>query len=212
MTALEIIGVAQSPLVRAVRMACLEKGVEYVLKPVIPHTPEIEAIHPYGKIPAMRHGDFTLCESKAIVTYIDKAFPGPKLFPDDAKACGLIEQWVSLINTGVQPALMPYLRGYFFSGLPDGKPDHAKIEAAIPDVETQVALLDRSVAKTGFMAGNGFTYADMVALGWLDYLKVCPESRDMIGGAKSLAAYFATNAQRPSFIATTPPPFSELRK
>ena len=41
------------------------------------HTPEIDAIHPFGKMPVLRHGDFTLCESKAIATYLDRAFDGP---------------------------------------------------------------------------------------------------------------------------------------
>jgi glutathione S-transferase len=49
-------------------MACEEKGVPYDLVPVPPHSPEVEAIHPLGKIPAMRHGDITLCESKAITS------------------------------------------------------------------------------------------------------------------------------------------------
>jgi glutathione S-transferase len=57
----------------------------------MPHSPEVNAIHPLGKIPVMRHGDFRLCESKAIVTYIDRVFPGPKLLPDDAMACAKIE-------------------------------------------------------------------------------------------------------------------------
>jgi hypothetical protein len=31
----------------------------------MPHTPEIDAIHPVGKIPAMRHGDVVLAEPRA---------------------------------------------------------------------------------------------------------------------------------------------------
>jgi glutathione S-transferase len=34
-----------------------------------------------GLIPVMRHGDFALFESKAIATYIDMTFSGPKLIP-----------------------------------------------------------------------------------------------------------------------------------
>ena len=212
MTTLEILGVPQSTFVRATRMACEEKGVPYSLIPARPHTPDIDAIHPFGKIPVMRHGDFTLCESKAIATYIDKAFPGPKLFPDDARLCGQIEQWASLISSAAFPLILPYLRGYFFSQQPDGKPDHAAIEAALPGVRAQIALLDRAVAQTGHLAGDVFSFADMLTLPLLDYLKVCPESRDAIGATKHLGTYFATHAQRPSFIKTNPPPFSELRR
>ena len=62
MPALEILGLPQSNYVWAVRMVCAEKGVPYELKAERPHTPAIDAIHPFGKMPAMRHGDVTLCE------------------------------------------------------------------------------------------------------------------------------------------------------
>ena len=60
---LEIIGAPQSNFVRTARIACMEKGVPYTLTPARPHTPEVDAVHPLGKIPAMRHGEVTLCES-----------------------------------------------------------------------------------------------------------------------------------------------------
>jgi glutathione S-transferase len=71
MAKIQIIGVPQSNYVWVVRMACEEKGVPYDLVPARPHSPEVDAIHPLGKIPAMRHGDIALCESKAIASYID---------------------------------------------------------------------------------------------------------------------------------------------
>ena len=85
MANLEIIGFPQSTYVRVARMACEEKGVAYDLWPAPPHSPEVLAIHPFGKIPAMRHGDFELFESKAIGTYLDRMFPGPHLIPEDAR-------------------------------------------------------------------------------------------------------------------------------
>src|SRR5262249_41759655 len=48
MTDIEIIGAPQSPFVRAARMACAEKGVAYRLTPAMPHTPEVDCIHPFG--------------------------------------------------------------------------------------------------------------------------------------------------------------------
>ena len=86
MANLQILGMPQSNFVWMVRMACAEKGVPYDLVPVRPHCPEVDAIHPFGRIPAMRHGDLELCESKAIATYIDRHFDGPKLIPDEPAA------------------------------------------------------------------------------------------------------------------------------
>jgi glutathione S-transferase len=76
-------------------MACEEKGIDYLLTEVELGAPEIFAIHPFGKMPVMRHGDVALFESKAIATYLDRSFSGPSLFPSEPLAAALVEQWVS---------------------------------------------------------------------------------------------------------------------
>ena len=83
MAELEIIGLPLSNYVWTCRIAAAEKGVSYKLTPARPHSPEIDCIHPFGKMPAMRHGEFELFELKAICSYIDAAFPGPPLIPRD---------------------------------------------------------------------------------------------------------------------------------
>ena len=85
MPALEIIGIPQSNYVWVVRMVCEEKGIDYVLTEKPLRAPEIRSIHPFGKMPVLRHGDFQLFESKAIATYLDRSFPAPFLFPSDAR-------------------------------------------------------------------------------------------------------------------------------
>src|ERR1019366_9513930 len=121
MPTLEIIGAPQSNFVRTARIACHEKGVVYTLTPARPHTPEVDAIHPFGKIPVMRHGDIALCETRAICGYVDQAFDGPPLIPRDAVSAAITEQWISLVNTGIDLVFArQYLLAHFFSGLPDG--------------------------------------------------------------------------------------------
>src|SRR5271170_791580 len=90
----EIMGPPSSTYTRVACMVCEEKAIPYELKRSPPHSPEVSAIHPFGKVPVMRHGDFELCESKAIATYLDLSFPGPKLIPTDPRLAALTEQWV----------------------------------------------------------------------------------------------------------------------
>ena len=63
MVPIELIGAPQSVFVRAIRMAFEEKGVAYSLTSAAPHSALVNAIHPFGRIPVMRHGDFVLFES-----------------------------------------------------------------------------------------------------------------------------------------------------
>jgi len=206
----DVLGAPQSNFVRTVRMALEEKGVPYTLVPVRPHTPEIDAVHPLGKIPCLRHGDFSLCESQAIAAYIDRAFPGPALFPGEVQEAAVIEQWVSICNTAVIPCIQPYMAAYYFPGTADGQPDKAAVAAAFPKVEAQLKLLDRTVTATGYLAGARFSYADMNILPVLAYLAGLPESGGAMKALPALTRYFETHSKRPSFVNTVPPPFSEL--
>ena len=121
MAELQLIGAAASNYVWVCRIAATEKGVPYSLIPTMPHTAEVDAIHPFGKIPVMRHGAVALAESRAICRYIDDAFEGPRLVPAEPAAAAQVEQWVSIVNTHVDPIwLRQYAGAYMFPGTPDG--------------------------------------------------------------------------------------------
>jgi glutathione S-transferase len=207
MATVEILGFAPSSYTRVARMACEEKGVPYELKPFPPHAPDVLAIHPFGKIPALRHGDFTLCESKAIADYIDRAFDGPPLFPADPRERARAEQWVSIVNTMVDPVVIrTYLFGYIFPKTDDGKPDRAAIDGALPALRAQIGILNEAVAPTGHLAGDRYSFADINLMAILYYAKMFPESADALARATSLATYYERHAHRSSFKNTIPPP------
>lgn len=207
MPELEIMGNPHSNYVWVCRIACTEKGVPYTLVPVLPNSPEIAAIHPFRKIPAMRHGAVTLCESRAICAYIDRAFPGPALMPEGPVAHARVEQWISLVNTSIDPVCMrQYLVSYVFPRTPDRSPDRAAIEAALPGMERQIAVLAAAVAPTGHLVGAAFTLADAFLVPILHYLAQMPESGAMLAKAPGLLAYLERHRARPSLAETLPPP------
>ena len=141
MTKPEIIGSARSTYTWVVRMVCEEKGIDYALTERPLHAPEIFAIHPFGKMPVLRHGDFEVCESKAIATYLDRSFAGPPLIPSDPRLAALTEQWISLVNTVIDRTLIrTYLFAYIAPKTSDGAPDRAAIEAVMPEVRAQLEI------------------------------------------------------------------------
>ncbi len=213
MSSVEIIGFAPSTYVRAARMVCEEKGIPYEHKEVRPHEPEAAAIHPFGKIPVMRHGDFELCESKAIATYLDLAFPGPRLFPTEPRHAALTEQWVSLVNTRIDTTLIrTYLFAYVFPKTEDGKPDRKTIGAVTSALNEEIGLLDRAVAKSGYLAGDALTYADINVMPILYYVRQFPEGGAAIAAGKALSSYYDRLAARESFQNTAPPPMPPQAK
>ena len=207
MTKPEIIGSIGSTYTRVVCMVCKEKGIEYVLTEKPLRAPEILAIHPFGKMPVLRHGDFALCESKAIATYLDRSFAGPPVIPTDPGLAALTEQWVSLVNTVMDATLIrTYLFAYAFPKTADGKPDRKAIDAVTPALRAQVAILDKAVARTGYLVGDQFTFADINLLPILYYVRQLPECAEALATASHLACYYDRHAARPSFARTVPPP------
>jgi glutathione S-transferase len=208
MPELQIIGAPQSNYVRVVRIACAEKGAPYTLVPVAPHSPEVDAIHPFGKIPVMVHGDVTLAESRAICFYIDHAFDGPPLTPRDPVKGARTEEWISHVNTTIDPLLVrQYLLAYFFPRDPERRPDRAAIDAVLPSMEKHFAVLDRAVARTGHLVGDSFTLADMNLLPILFFMAKTPESRAILDRSPNLRRYYDRHEARASVKDTIPPPF-----
>jgi glutathione S-transferase len=203
----EIIGSARSTYTRAASMVCEEKAIEYVLTERPLRAPEILAIHPLGKMPVLRHGDVELFESKAIATYLDRSFPGPHVFPSDPRLAALAEQWVSLVNTVMDRTLIrTYVVAYIAPKTADGEPDREAIEAVMPALREQIGVLDKAVAKTGFLVEDRFTFADINLLPILHRLRQFPEGAEALAAAVHLAGYYERHAARPSFRSTNPPP------
>lgn len=209
MPELELIGGPQSNYVWTCRIALAEKGVPYTLTATMPHTPVANATHALGKIPSMRHGDVVLAKSRAICLYVDRAFPGPPLVPAETVAAAETEQWISIVNTAFQPVVSQYLSGYFFPGTPDGKPNRERVDAALPKMGPLFALLDRTVAKSGYLAARTFTLGDMTLMPMLYYLSKVPESSAMIETSNNLKAYLERHLTRASVRQTVPPPLPQ---
>jgi glutathione S-transferase len=205
MTKPEIIGGMRSSYTRVVCMACEEKSIDYTLTETLLGASELRALHPLGRMPVLRHDGFVLFESKAIATYLDKSFPGPELIPSEPRLLGLVEQWVSYVNTVVDPILVrTYLLAYALPNAADGKPDRVLIDAVLPRVREQLEILDRAVV-SGHLAGDRFTFADINLLPILFYLRQLPESGEALSRSANLARYYERHAARPSFTRTVPP-------
>lgn len=200
-----IYGASASTYVRTARLACVEKGITHTLEPQDLASEAYAKLHPFKKMPAMRHGDFLVFESGAIGRYVDRAFPGPALQPKDVKELARMDQWMSAASDYcyqamireivIQRVVVP-MRG--------GKPDEAMIKAAWPKVEYQMSVLEQALGKSQYLAGNALSLADLTLLPIMFYVKVQPEGGPLMAKHKGIGAWFDRMAARPSFGATMP--------
>ena len=99
MTDFVVHSIPGSPFGRAVLAALEEKGAPYRLVAIAPGTlraPEHAARHPFGRIPVVDHGDFSLYETQAILRYIDRIVPRPALTPAEPRAAARMDQLMNI--------------------------------------------------------------------------------------------------------------------
>jgi len=86
---------------RIARLALAEKGVSYQQVEVNPFALPIPAdylaLHPFGRVPTLVHDDFVLYETGAITRYVDRAFDGPALQPEQARALARMDQIIAIV-------------------------------------------------------------------------------------------------------------------
>ena len=124
------------------------------------------ALHPFERVPILRHGDFTVCETGAIVSYVDDAFDGPKLTPRDPQNRARMNQWISAINSYYYPYMI-YHVGHERNVFPKlGIPSDEKVVAhALPKVETGLVVAERQLAHgKDFLLGDELSIADFYLL------------------------------------------------
>jgi glutathione S-transferase len=101
---MKLYGVPQSPFVCKVRVALEEKGLAYAIEP---HAP---ALHPLGKMPALRDGDVVVPDSSVICAYLEQKHPTPALYPEDpaelARALFLEEYADTRMAEGMGPIVL----------------------------------------------------------------------------------------------------------
>jgi glutathione S-transferase len=215
MAALEIIGFDLSNWVRAARIACEEKGVEYALtqngmKDFADMKGETHlALHPFGRIPAMRHGGVVLFETLAIGHYVDRMFDGPALVPEDPLEAVRMEQWASALIDYVSRSVMGRCVVQYVLPQLTGQPiDRATIDGAIPDIRKHLAILDRALGKGPFLHGERPHLDDFILMPMVDALAaVAPEGPELIAEAPNVARHRAAFQGRPSYYSTIPQMF-----
>jgi glutathione S-transferase len=198
MAMIKIHGVPPSTFTRTVRLGCHEKGIDYELVPARPG--DISALNPFNKIPAMTHDGFTLYESGAILRYLDRTFPGPKLWPDDSRQAAICDQWTSAICDSLVGSALYYIvcRFGFFS-MP------AEVVAGFLErTKRLVPIFDRRLAESRYLAGDNVTAADLYLLPILAYFSDIPELKAIADAAPNCARWAREMGVRPSVRATDP--------
>lgn len=83
-----LFGFPHSTFVHIVRLILTHKGVAYAFR-------DLEI----NRVPVLRHDDFTVYETSAILSYVEETFPKLPLQPKGARDRARVNQWISSVNS-----------------------------------------------------------------------------------------------------------------
>jgi glutathione S-transferase len=204
-----VYGPALSSYVWSTRLALAEKGVTHVLVEV-PLGANREAPHlarqPFGKVPAFEHDGFTLYETQAILRYIEEAFSGPPLQPEDIKLFARMNQIIGIIDAYGWPSIVGailvnrVLLPRFFGRAGD----EAAIAAAVPRARLVLSEIERLMGENPFLVHEHLSLADLLACPLLWLFARSPEGEAAFAEHPRLSRWLTRMEARQSFAVTRP--------
>jgi glutathione S-transferase/GST-like protein len=197
-------------------MAAYEKGVEFESRYIDllgfeQHEPDYLKVNPNGTIPSMVHDGKLVAESTVMMEYIDMAFDGPPLRPEDPFERWRMRWWCRFFDQFVGPSISMF--GWsFFVGPAVRQRDPEELKARverIPLKERRIAWskaiygtfspeemaesgrriafgvghVEESLRERPWMAGNSYSIADIAGFNMFAGLPVM--NADLVNDSKT---------------------------
>ena len=197
---LVLCGLSMSNYYNKVKLALLEKGVAFTEEVVKTGTKDDAVLEatPLGKVPFIRTEHGNLCESQAILEYIEAAYPNPPLMPAGAWQAAKVRELITFIDLHLElVARELYGKAFFGSEI-----SAANAERIRKLLTKNIAGFRRLAKFAPFVAGAEFTQADCAAWPSLPLIAmatkaVCGEDLLSAGGV-DWKAYVKLVGERPS--------------
>jgi glutathione S-transferase len=198
-----IYGSSLSPYVRKTLVFAAEKGIEVenrITGPGSDPDPDFLACSPFRKIPALKDGDFQVCDSTAIVTYLDAIKPEPELIPADPRLKARTIWLEEFADTILIPAGARVFFNRVVAPLFLGRPGDlaAADKAEREELPPLYDWIETQIPESGFLVGDRFTLADIAVaspFATLARLDMAPDAER----TPRLAAFLASIHGRPAF-------------
>jgi len=156
--------------------------------------PEYLAINPFGKVPALKDGDFVLTESIAICTYLADKFPEKQMAPlAGTQERAIYNQWMLFCATELEAHLWAIEKNTWL--YPERLRSQAGITAASHDFSKAAAVFDNYMLGRNHILNGGFSAADVI----MGYVMNWAATRGLIADFPQLMAYHMRLVTRPAY-------------
>jgi glutathione S-transferase len=193
---LTLCGFHQSNYYSKVKLALIEKNLEFTEKLCDPRKSDITVASPMAKVPFLETEHGALSESQVILEYLEDRFSTPALLPTDAFAKAKVRELCTYLDMHIELSVRKLYGQAFFGGTVS---DKAK-EAVHAELSKAVKATLKLSQFSNFAYGDAFTLADCCALTNLPLVSMATKAvygEDMLA-ATPIPDYLARHRERPS--------------
>jgi len=179
---------------RIARLVLLSKDVEHLTIEVDPFAELSEAylmLHPFGRVPVLTHGAFTLFETSAITRYVDRAFEGRPLQPEGAAALARMDQVIAVIDAyAYWPMVRQVASHAFFRPFLGERSSREEVDAGLEASRKVLSFLDGVAAEGDVLTGRDITLADCHLAPMMDYFVRAKEGKAALSPHRALQRWW----------------------
>lgn len=199
-----------APNPRRVTMFMAEKGITGIELVTIDlmkgehRTPEYLAKNPFGMVPVLELDDGrTLCETRAICTYLEGLYPEPNLMGRDFEERAFLEMEDRRIELSVLRGLTDWARHSHPALATLEKPQFNEFGVSQSNkAREKLRWLDEVLGKQLYVAGDRFTIADITAYCGLEFARGVMKFKPADEGLANVQAWRDRIHERPSAAAS----------
>jgi len=163
-----VFGFPRSTFVQIVRLILTHKAIPYRFQDLEPEMgkPAHLALHPFNRVPILRHDDFTIYETSAIAMYLEDTFGEPPLQPKSVRERARMHQWISAVNSYYYPYMIYHVsherRVFPELGIAS---DEKVVAHALPKIEVGLTVAERELSHgKNYLLGTDLSLADFYLL------------------------------------------------
>jgi glutathione S-transferase len=203
---LKVIGLAGSTCTSFVLATLFEKNVDdFVLQPVdyaggdLQKPPHLK-LQPFGKIPVLQDGDFTLFESRAIARYIAEKYEGgTELLGKTLKEKARVNQWCDVEAHNYNPVVSSIIFQVVYAPLKGMSTDEKVVEEQMAKLEKVLDVYEAHLANNKYLAGDFFSLADLQHVPYTHFLINYAKKGQGLSRRKHVKAWWDNISSRSSW-------------
>jgi len=121
--------------------------------------PDFAAMNPNRLVPVFQDGPFRMWESNAIVRYLAGTYGVGTLWPTDTRERARCDQWADWSATTL---LRPWVQTFWLTLRLQPGQESGPRDAALAEAISAFRILDAHIESVPYIAGEAFTYADII--------------------------------------------------